>query len=499
MSDYVSDPDWNNYCFNLNDQPETPQYEELLFNQMTGSISPIDTSNPNTPTSIDTVFDSLVDNSTDAQSRKRQHSECSQSEVVKRPRKNRVLKSKIETNQVRKKGACFFCQKKRKKCTDGDTCRPCLERSDKITVIPGLLRPLCWRPNIGCTEVFRRGPTIDFSVSQRGHREDAGPGKQALWKDFKVTRSGRESCRTVELSQDWTPNTLSIRLDRYLPKDTDKQHYTWFDNGVEKHYQTPPYGISNMGVARAAIERFLVQNFEGYIDARLREASEITRKTFETALCNKNLPLVERALNLWVGCRFIEKPWSIVGSETLGMSRSQNSNCPYHEKTPVPPIVDLQIDLIVINQLLQPQLKQILQMLKEMLESSDPWTNWFEIYLAYFVLLHNVELTMAHDAWFVKRNNLKTRYSNKPLVDTITQGATTLLTCFHYAHQGYAPFSNLELEHTQGWTVEQKEYLRDIRVMLHRVRGDHVQDPARELFWTSQLHKPDWRPVLLVC
>ena len=46
-------------------------------------------------------------------------------------------------------------------------------------------------------------------------------------------------------------------------------------------------------------------------------------------------------------------------------------------------------------------------MMKNMLESGDPWSNWFEIYLGYFVILHGVELVMAHDAWFVRRNNLK--------------------------------------------------------------------------------------------
>jgi hypothetical protein len=92
------------------------------------------------------------------------------------------------------------------------------------------------------------------------------------------------------------------------------------------------------------------------------------------------------------------------------MSRHPNPNCPYHDRIPVPPIVDLQIDLIVINEILQPDLKKILKMLKKtMLESSDPWSNWFEIYLAYFILMHNVELTMAHDAWFVKRHNIKVR------------------------------------------------------------------------------------------
>ncbi len=89
------------------------------------------------------------------------------------------------------------------------------------------------------------------------------------------------------------------------------------------------------------------------------------------------------------------------------MTTDPNSNCPYHDQVPVPPIVDLQIDLVVINEILQPELKKILKMLKEKLESTDPWIDWFEIYLAYFIMLHNVELTMAHDAWFVKRNNLK--------------------------------------------------------------------------------------------
>ena len=77
------------------------------------------------------------------------------------------------------------------------------------------------------------------------------------------------------------------------------------------------------------------------------------------------------------------------------------------------------------------------------------------------------------------------------------QGATTLLTCFHYAHQGYAPFSNPELVNTKNWTEEQKQYLRDSRRMLQQIRGDHVDDPAKELFWTSQLHTPNWRPVVL--
>jgi hypothetical protein len=79
-------------------------------------------------------------------------------------------------------------------------------------------------------------------------------------------------------------------------------------------------------------------------------------------------------------------------------------------------------------------------------------------------------------------------------------GATTLLTCFHYAHQGYAPFTNPELEETQDWSVEMKGYLKEVRRLLAEgeVSGDCVVEPAKELFWTSQLMSGGWRPVVLV-
>lgn len=92
---------------------------------------------------------------------------------------------------------------------------------------------------------------------------------------------------------------------------------------------------------------------------------------------------------------------------------------------------------------------------------------------------------------------IQKKYSNKLLVETIMSGATTLLTCFHYAHQGFAPFSMPDLEETQKFAKDEREYLGDIRPKLKLVGGEHVQDPAKELFWTSQLHTPNWRPLVL--
>ena len=130
--------------------------------------------------------------------RQRQSSEESQSDgALVRARKTRKLKDPLETAKVREKGACFLCQKKRKvvsspapveigspwtqndleKCQDGDdpegSCKRCLEHPDKITFIPGLLRPLCWRPNIGSTEIFRRGTHSDGSMKALTNKSQA--------------------------------------------------------------------------------------------------------------------------------------------------------------------------------------------------------------------------------------------------------------------------------------------------------------------------------------
>jgi hypothetical protein len=117
--------------------------------------------------------------------------------------------------------------------------------------------------------------------------EDETPGRQAVWKHFAIRRIGNDPSKVIELSQGLSTNRLKIRLDRYQPKDTDKQYYSWFNEGVEQKYYTPAYGIENLEVARAAIERFLRDNSELYVDAHLKDAAQITRKTFQTAQQNK--------------------------------------------------------------------------------------------------------------------------------------------------------------------------------------------------------------------
>ena len=212
--------------------------------------------------------------------------------------------------------------------------------------------------------------------------------------------------------------------------------------------------------------------------------------------------LVHDCLKLWVACRFIEKPWHLVGSELLGMQPDPDPNSPYHAAAPVTPIMDQEIDNLVIHNILQPLRRKITQRLDKLRVrfKAEGKKDCEETQLAYFILMNNVELAMAHDVAFARRYHLASQFSNTILIKMLAQGANTLLKFFHQAHQGYAA-------HSEPWSSisemadlgdEQKEYLKSVRNLTKGLRGEHMDNPAREFFWTSQLFDPSWHPVLVL-
>jgi hypothetical protein len=88
------------------------------------------------------------------------------------------------------------------------------------------------------------------------------------------------------------------------------------------------------------------------------------------------------------------------------MQPSNDPGSPYHNKVPVTPVMDFQIDSITIHKILLPLRKQVLQELqKKVLENRSK--DFMEIFLTMYILLHNIELTIAHDRCFAQRWNVK--------------------------------------------------------------------------------------------
>jgi hypothetical protein len=97
-----------------------------------------------------------------------------------------------------------------------------------------------------------------------------------------------------------------------------------------------------------------------------------------------------------------EGPWRIWGEETLGMTIIDDPRSPFCGNIPIPPVMDTQLDQVVIQDILGPLRQQVLKLLNERI-SKKSRKDWFEIYATIFILLNNVEIATAHDHDFANR------------------------------------------------------------------------------------------------
>lgn len=90
----------------------------------------------------------------------------------------------------------------------------------------------------------------------------------------------------------------------------------------------------------------------------------------------------------------------------LGMEHVDEAGHPYNGFTPVTPIMDSQLDDLVIRHLIRPICARFLARLKEKIEQRRR-ENWLEIYLASFIMLYNMALVQKDMAVQAGRKGLK--------------------------------------------------------------------------------------------
>lgn len=65
---------------------------------------------------------------------------------------------------------------------------------------------------------------------------------------------------------------------------------------------------------------------------------------------------------------------------------------------PIPPMIDQQVDEIVIREFLVPRTSQFLKYLSELIsDDNGRRASWFDISLSVFMLLNNAEIQIAAD------------------------------------------------------------------------------------------------------
>lgn len=466
--------------------------------------SPSSTSAPLPPTNLSSNYNGL---SRPVPSESKRKSELlNEALPKKRSRSAYSHTHAVHTARNRKTGACLPCQMRTNKhvCLPGPDqdgpCQACWKKAHALSPV------LCRRARFQDVKLIRLGPSRDFAATLRWLRDPrpSSDPQKAEWK--KVTNmSVKKSRRTnhgyteLRLSQGHSKGTLNLRVQEFDPVDSDKKDYTWYDNGIAYVYRCPHFAIADRDHAADQVRQFIDSNSDEYVDRLLPASSEpsalFVRIAFQTALRRaQSSSLLTLAIKFWVAGRLIEEPWSIQGQETLGMRVDPCSASPFSHRIPVPPIMDFQIDNIVIYDYLIDMLDRIRKAMKQRIMPMKK-EDWFDIHLATFILLHHADLTMKHDVDFALIHNLDKRFSNRPLIQMITFGANSLLS-FHQHEKGHFPLSApkwTDVESSYAFDETQKSYLLEARRLIQQIQLPRI--PGDDLFWTSQVYDHDWQPA----
>ena len=93
----------------------------------------------------------------------------------------------------------------------------------------------------------------------------------------------------------------------------------------------------------------------------------------------------------------------MVGSDTLDVIPINNEKFFVHGKCPVPSVLDTQIDTLYIRHM-QRLMKKVTARLNQLLFGKSSIANWYEIFLAVFVLLMSLEQVYMEQVNYLRRN-----------------------------------------------------------------------------------------------
>lgn len=110
---------------------------------------------------------------------------------------------------------------------------------------------------------------------------------------------------------------------------------------------------------------------------------------------------IKGALKLSVLSRLASKSFNIFGDETLGIRPEEDAQCPYYGRTPIPPLLDAQIDFLLMEKMKDLK-KSVLSGLRRMIAGQGR-KHWFKIYLTILVLLLNLESVYQNQARQIDR------------------------------------------------------------------------------------------------
>lgn len=407
-----------------------------------------------------------------------------------------------QTAETRKLTACIRCRMQRIRCivdpeNPTGVCLTC-----KKVLRPKLCKGPCLRYKLTDVRLFREGPlATGFEYSHR-------------WPSLKmenITAWASPEIKTICITQDYgNESGMKFKVREFIPMEGDTLVRWWFDGKSKKSVPVSNYAIVDMDAALRAFKQYIISDGPEFFKDVLRNSDRLLWSTYtETIRASKiaktgaEKQLLQMVLQLWVTVRMMAKSCRISGPETLGMSSDMiDKTSPMHGKIPTPPVLDVQTETIITQQLQIPLRTKVLELLQQLTLAQKP-SNWFCIYLCTFVLLHNCSLLTTHDMGYAIKKGLKRKHARLDMVQELHSGANVLLAHFHYSCKTFRPFdldwkaeettSMAELDNDQVSFVRQTaSYVKFNELRFQQILEKGAYDD--EHFFIAQLYESDWKP-----
>jgi hypothetical protein len=333
-----------------------------------------------------------------------------------KPKKPKSVEAKKKTALNRQLKACPYHQRMKKACDP--SCMPYIRCITSIEPT--------FMAKIDEIRLFRRGPGV-------GHPLESARSELFELKELQDSEVFKYGMTPVAITQD-LGTELKVLVAPYLPKPGDKTKHVWYQGGHRRDISMSPYCLTDLPRLRESLLAYITSSVWLYLQDIMTRAEPLTRSILLNAYqfaSTENSTLVQGALHLLAVNRMIEYDWRLSGPETLGHIASYEPDCPWFGKVPVTPMMDTQLDQIIIHDFLNPLRRKVLDELQQKMYSTAK-ADFYEIFLAVFILATNTQLLLRHSRNNAVRYRATLRYNSLLLAEEYIHGHNILLAHFHY-------------------------------------------------------------------
>ncbi|KAK0725621.1 hypothetical protein B0H67DRAFT_551143 [Lasiosphaeris hirsuta] len=193
--------------------------------------------------------------------------------------------------------------------------------------------------------------------------------------------------------------TLKVQVHEFIPGPTDIIAERWRSGPNEVILELPTYASADN--AKTTIWYRSPETF--IIGVTFDEALRYAAKHTDS--------IVKTALKIWIGVRMAQEFFSVQEKSEFGIEVVQDSNSIHDGQCPVPRVLDHQLDVLMIVEMVKMNVA-LLRRFRKMIESRNRH-NWFELYLASFILLLNLQYAYrSQERWWKMHFNITTRLGN---------------------------------------------------------------------------------------